>query len=262
MRAYAPGSVTGLFLPAPPDGDGTSRGASVAIADGVGVDVRDATETTVRVDGEPAAFEPVELVLDDLGVRAAVDVTPDVPLGHGFGGSGAATLATALAADAVFDLGRDRSALVDAAHRAELAAGTGQGDVFIQERGGLVWSTDAEIRRVGVDAVVEYATAGGIPTERMLADDAFLARAREAGREWLDRLSEPPTLRTFAERSRAYLDAVGIATEFVERTLARVTAAGGSGSMALFGDTVFAVDVDGVLANRATVSNEGARVDP
>jgi len=69
-------------------------------------------------------------------------------------------------------------------------------------------------------------------------------------------------LRTFAERSRAYLDAVGIATEFVERTLARVTAAGGAGSMALFGDTVFAVDVDGVLANRTAVSNAGARVEP
>lgn len=259
MRAHAPGSVTGLFAPATEEG-GTSAGASFAVADGVVVDVTAADTTVVTVDGDPAPFEPVERVLEDLGVAAAVDVRPEVPLGHGFGASGAATLATALAADATFDLGADRAELLQAAHSAELAAGTGQGDVFIQEQGGVVWSGDGDVNRAEVDASVEYATRGGIDTSEVLADESFMADAARSGHEHLTRLTTPPDLRDLAERSREYLDDTGIATEFVVEQLERVEAAGGAGSMALFGDTVFAVDVDGVLDERTRVANRGARV--
>lgn len=257
--ARAPGSVTGLFAPAP-GGDEPSRGASFAITDGVVVDLAPAPETAVTVEGEPAPFEPVERVLSALEVTAAVDVRPEAPLGHGFGASGAATLATALAANAAFELERDREALLGAAHRAEVAAGTGRGDVYIQERGGLVWSAGEGVRRREVDEPVEYATAGGIDTGEMLADESFMAAARRSGARHLDRLDGAPTVRELAERGRAYVAETGIATGFVERELERVDEAGGAGSMALFGDTVFAVDVEGVLANRTWVENEGAYV--
>lgn len=260
MRARAPGSVTGLFAPAPTEG-GTSRGASFAIEDGVVVEVESATETTVTVEGEPAPFEPVERVCEELGVTASVDVRPELPLGHGFGASGAATLATALAANARFELDRDRESLLEAAHRAELAAGTGQGDVFIQEMGGLVYSAErGEIGRVEPNAPVEYATAAGMDTSEVLADEALMERAHDAGHEALDQLPEPPTMREFAERSRIFLDELDVATTFVERNLKRVEGAGGAGSMALFGETVFAVEVEDVLERRTRVANEGARV--
>lgn len=257
--ARAPGSVTGLFAPGG-DHDEPSRGASFATADGVVVEVTPAAETTVTVSGDPAPFEPVERVLSALEVTAAVDVRPEVPLGHGFGASGAATLATALAADAAFELGRGRDALLDAAHRAEVAAGTGRGDVFIQERGGLVWSAGEGVRRTEVDEAVEYATAGGIDTSEMLADESFMAAARRSGAKHLDGLDGSPTVRGLAERGRAYVEETGIATAFVERGLQRVDEAGGAGSMALFGDTVFAVDVEGVLPNRTRVENQGAHL--
>jgi pantoate kinase len=258
MRAYAPGSVTGLFAPATGKTD-RSRGASVAIEDGVVVDLEPAEETEITVEGEPAPFEPVERVLSSLEVSARIDVLPEVPLGCGFGASGAATLATALAANAEFDLGVDREDLVDASHRAERAAGTGQGDVYIQDRGGLLWSASGEANRREVVEEIEYASAGGMSTKGMLADESFVRTASEVGHEHLDRLPDPPTVRAFAELSRAYLAAVGIATPFVERELERVERAGGAGSMALFGETVFAVGVRDVLSSRCAVANGGAR---
>ena len=260
MRARAPGSVTGLFAPAPTEG-GTSRGASFAIEDGVVVEVESAAETTVTVEGESVPFEPVERVCTGLGVTAAVDVRPEVALGHGFGASGAATLATALAVNARFELDRDRESLLEAAHQAELAAGTGQGDVFIQARGGLVYSAEeGGIGRVEPTAPVEYATAGGMDTSEVLADEALMVRAHEAGRNGLDQLPEPPTMWEFAECSRTFIDDLDVATEFVEQKLEQVEDAGGAGSMALFGETVFAVGVEGVLERRTRVANEGARV--
>jgi pantoate kinase len=257
-KAFAPGSVTGLFAPA--DGDGPSRGASFAIEDGVLVALEPAPETTVTVDGEPAPFEPVERVLADLGVTACVDVRPEVPLGHGFGASGAATLATALAANAAVDAGHDRSELLRAAHEAEMAAGTGQGDVFIQDRGGLLWTADGEPRRTEPEAAVEYVSRGSIDTVETLADEESMAAARRAGTNHLAALDHPPTMRSLAERSWAYLQETGFTTPFVAETVARVEDAGGAGSMALFGDAVFAVDVDGVLENRTRVPSTGAHL--
>lgn len=260
MKAYSPGSITGLFAPASCDAGGTSMGASFAITAGVSVEVTPAPDSTVTIDGEPVLFEPVTRVLTELGVTGSVAVNPSVPLGHGFGASGAATLAAALAADAEFHLGRSREQLVQAAHHAELAAGTGQGDVFIQDLGGIVWSIGDGINRRAVEATVEYATTGGLSTSEILADDELMAVARRAGVRHLNELSIPPTMETLATRSRAYLEETGFATDFVMRELDRVDAAGGVGSMALFGETVFAVGLDGVLSHRTTVASDGARV--
>lgn len=258
-RAFAPGSVTGLFAPPSSEG-GASRGASFAIRDGVVVELEASTETSVTVEGEPASFEPVVGVLSELGVTASVDVLPAVPLGHGFGASGAATLATAIAAAEAFALDRSRAELVDAAHRAEMDAGTGQGDVFIQERGGLLWTAAEGVRRTAPTEPVEYATDGGIDTAGMLADEAFMETARRAGSRGLDALGSEPTLRELAERSREYVDETDISTPFVDRQIERAEAAGGAAGMALFGETVFAVGVDGVLPERTRVSGDGAKL--
>lgn len=259
MRAHAPGSVTGLFAPAVEEG-GASGGASFATEDGVVVEVTPAPETEVTVEGEPAPFEPVERILATLGVTAAVDVRPEVPLGHGFGASGAATLATALAADAEFDLGWDREALLDASQAAEIAAGTGQSDVIIQNLGGLLWNTGGGVERLELDARVGYATAGGIATSEMLADEAFMRTANRVGFDEIERFAADPSLRSLAERSRVFLRETGIATAFVEREIERVEDAGGAAGMALFGETVFAVEVEGVLPELTKISNEGARL--
>lgn len=261
MRAHAPGSLTGLYAPPPTDTpEAASRGASVAIEDGVTVDIAPADETVVTLESEPVDFEPVERVLAELGVTARVAVEPDVPIGHGFGASGAATLAAALAANAAFDLGVDRDELVAAAHRAELAAGTGQGDVFIQDRGGLLWSGEDEPNRRELDGTVGWASGGSIDTAAVLADEGFRTAAARSGPTHLAALDEAPSLRTFVDRSREFLAAVGLSTPFVTERIEHVEAAGGAASMALFGETVFAIDAAGVLANQTAVSNAGARV--
>lgn len=260
MRAHAPGSLTGLYAPPPADEPAApSRGASIAIADGVTVEISAAAETGVAIDGELVSFEPVERVLNELGATATASVELGVPLGHGFGASGAATLAAALAANGQFDLGYARDELVAAAHRAELAAGTGQGDVFVQARGGFLWS-EGTITGREVDTAIEWASTGSISTAAVLDDEQFLATARRVGASHLGALGDRPTIREFLERSRAYLDETGLATPFAEREIERVEAAGGVATMALFGNTVFATDVEGVLPHRTHIANRGAQV--
>jgi pantoate kinase len=260
-EAFAPASVTAVFAPAAPDsGTDRSRGASVALEDGVTVSLAPAGATRVTVDGEEAPFAPVEGVLDRLDASAAVDVRPAVPLGCGFGASGAATLATALAADRAFDLDRDREALVWAAHEAEVAAGTGLGDVFVQDGGGLVVGLDdGELARSYPAETVGYDSFGGIATEDVLGDEGRMARIREAGTAALSGLSGDD-LRELLEAGWAFAGETGLVTDRVADSVERVRAAGGAATMAMVGETVVGVDAGGVLADESRIATDGARL--
>jgi pantoate kinase len=256
--AYAPGSVTTVFAPRE-DGEG-SYGVSFAVEDGVRAAVEPAAETSVRLDGEPTDFEPVEGVLDSLGVAATVELDADIPVGRGFGASGAATLATALAADAAFELDLSREAAVDAAHRAEVAAGTGLGDVFVQDRAGLAWNAgDGGGRnRVERDDRIEYVSTGGIATESVLGDEASMARVADAGGDALTKFDPEDSLEKWFETAWAFARRTGLPTPAVEAAVGRVADAGGAATMAMVGETVLAAGTEGVLPETTRITNDGA----
>lgn len=261
MRAFAPGSVTGIFAPPEAAEPRTrSRGASFATEAGVIAEVLPARTTTVSLDGEPTEFDPVVRVLDRLGVNAAVSLDRSIPIGAGFGASGAATLATALAANAEFELGRDRDELLTDAHEAEVAAGTGLGDVFIQEAGGLRWSTGDGMESTTPVERVEYVSYGSIPTNEVLGDQAALDHIREIGLRALDGLPSTPTMREFTSQAWSFARETGLVTDRVRETIERVEASGGIASMSMLGETVFAVGVRNELPDVTAVDGEGARL--
>ncbi|WP_458206424.1 pantoate kinase [Haladaptatus sp. NG-SE-30] len=256
MKAFAPGSVTALFAPAV-SSDG-SRGASMAIEDGVVSEVRASGRTEVHLDGESTAFEPVEGVLDRLGVTAHVDLDSEVPIGCGFGASGAATLATALAANEVFELGRSRDELVQASHQAEVEAGTGLGDVFIQSAGGLLMDDGSGRRRWEPTDSIEYVSFGGMATSDTLGDDELMARIETVGGRLLESLPEEPSLERLTSDGWTFARELDLPTERVRAAVADVEAAGGVASMAMLGETVFAVGVEDALPNRTSISFDGS----
>ncbi|MEF8859446.1 MAG: GHMP kinase [Halolamina sp.] len=258
MEAFAPASVTAVF--APNEAGTRTRGASVALSDGVTVAVDDADRSAVTVDGEPASFAPVVGVLDRLAVTAAIDVRSEVPLGAGFGSSGAATLATALAAEELFELGYSREELVEHARAAEVEAGTGLGDVYVQDTGGLRYDVGNGRERVETDVPVEYASYGGLSTEDALDDEELMAMVRREGAAVLDALSDPPTLREVVDRSWPFAQALSLPTQRIVEDVKRVRAVGGAATMAMLGESVIAVDCEDVLPARTRVSTRGAHL--
>jgi pantoate kinase len=262
--AHAPGSVTVVFAPAGTDG---SRGISVTTADGVRARVRPAAETVITLDGDGTEFEPVAGVLERLGVTARVDLTAETPVGAGFGASGAATLATALAANTVCSLDCDRSTLVETAHRAEVAAGTGLGDVFVQARGGVVYDTgDGRTRRsvtAGSEAdgpTVEYVSQGGIPTASVLDDEAALDRIRAAAEDAFDAFDPAMSASELFELGWGFATETGLVTDRVREAVDSVETAGGVATMAMVGETVVATGTDGVLPRRTRLTDRGVRL--
>ncbi|MGB9957639.1 pantoate kinase [Haloferax prahovense] len=263
--AFVPGHVTGFFSAHPADDPATagSRGAGLTLSHGVTVTVEPAQETTVTLDGEAVEMPPVADVLRSLGVTAAVDAESDLPLGAGFGVSGAMALGAALASNAVFSRGRSENELVTLAHVAEVRAGTGLGDVVAQARGGMPIRVEpgapAHGRMDGVPArpEIEYVAFGGLSTADVLSGDTTALTT--AGEAALEALRAEPTLDRFLAESRRFARDADLLTDRVEAAVDDVRAAGGDGSMAMLGETVFAV---GSGLSDAGYDPERCRVHP
>ena len=269
--AHAPGSVTVLFAPpedvSAADGstadapdDQTTRGVSIATADGVTATVEPADDTRIWLGGDRTSFEPVAGVLDRLDVRATVRLSAAIPVGAGFGASGAATLATALAADEATGGGRSRARLIEASARAEIAAGTGLGDVFVQAGGGMAFNTGDGRQRTYPEETIGYTAHGGIATASVLDDAAAMDRIRAAADRAFPAFDPSGPLAATFDLAREFAEASGLVTDRVRTTLDRVTAAGGSGTMAMVGETVVAVGTPDVCAETTRVAADGARL--
>jgi pantoate kinase len=246
--AFVPGHVTGFFSVHRADEARRtgSRGAGVALADGVTTEVAPSEETTVRLNGDPVDVGSVTRVLDALDVTASVSATTGLPLGSGFGVSGAMALGTALAANAVFDRGRSENDLVGVAHAAEVRAGTGLGDVVAQARGGVPVRVEPGAPGVGaLDGVpasgrVEYVSFGELSTSEVIGGGT--GALDDAGERALRALRETPTLPAFMQASRRFAREADLLDGEVAEAVDAVADAGGEAAMAMLGRSVFALD--------------------
>ncbi len=248
VTTFVPGHVTGFFSSHPAD-DPTragSRRAGLTLSDGVTVRVTPDTHRRTILDGRELTVEPVDRVLDALSVSARVEATTPLPLGAGFGVSGALALGSALAANQTFDRHLSENELVALAHAAEVRSGTGLGDVVAQARGGVPVRLEPggpehnRLDGVPASSPVEYLSFGELSTESIISGDTD--RLTDAGLESLSILVEEPTLSTLLYASRRFAREAGLLTDRVRGVIEDVSAAGGEASMAMLGHTVFALD--------------------
>jgi pantoate kinase len=243
------------FFSAHRDDDPTkagSRGGGLALSDGVRVTVsrtdgRDA-DPGLFLDGDPTDMRSVARVLQALRVEEArIEAATPLPLGSGFGVSGATALGTALAAGQVYGRPLSEDELVTVAHGAEVAAGTGLGDVVAQARGGVPLRLEPGAPEHGrLDAIpsgprrVEYLALGQLSTEEVLAGDTD--RLSAAGERAVAEVTGEPTVGTFMHAARRFAREAGLLPDDVRAVVEDVSDAGGEASMAMLGETVFALD--------------------
>ncbi|MFO8115369.1 MAG: pantoate kinase [Halorubrum sp.] len=299
--AFVPGHVTAFFSahPAERPAAAGSRGAGLTLTDGVTVRVSaadraesasgatDASRETDgshtidgphtidgshTIDGDPGTIGAVEDVVAELGCEGAdVAVKTDLPIGAGFGVSGAAALGAALAANDALDRGRSENELVRIAHEAEVGRGTGLGDVVAQARGGVPIRVEPGAPGVGaLDGIpaaarVEYVTFGELSTEAVLGGDTTALSA--AGEDALARLRADPRLPTLMDAAREFAREADLLVPEVAEAIAAVgeedDAAGREpddhgAAMAMLGRTVFAL---GTGLSDAGYDPDACRID-
>jgi len=246
-HAFVPGHMTGFFT-THTDADPTktgSQGGGVCLSDGVTVTVEPATEPQVVLNDDPLEIDAVTRVLETLQATATVRGETPLPLGSGFGVSGAMALGTAFAANAAFDRGLSENELTTIAHGAEVQAGTGLGDVVAQARGGVPIRLEPGgpqhnyLDGIPATGRIEYHVLGGLSTDAVLGGDT--TDITTAGKQALSHVVKEPTLSSLMQASRTFSRESGLLTDDVQSVIADVAEADGDAAMAMLGETVFAL---------------------
>ena len=140
-KAFSPGNITCFFAIVPnknPLKKG-SLGVSFAINKGAFAEVSKAKKTETIVNGIKKRFPTVETSLAMLTREPLkVKIRTQLPIGCGYGMSGACTLAAVFAANKLLNLNKIGKELALIAHKAEVINNTGLGTVTAEFLGGIL----------------------------------------------------------------------------------------------------------------------------
>lgn len=254
VRAFAPAHITGFFEIHPHDDPRRmgSTGCGIVLDRGVETSVlidESIDHTTVKLNGsivQKGTIHTVAEMLTDAPVM--VESTANVPIGCGFGASGAGALGAAYALNRALSLDLTTEQLTETAHVAEVKNGSGLGDVIGQAHGGIVIRTRAgappfgKVNRIPAsDYKVLCIVLGEIPTKSVLEDTRAVRQINSAGKDALKSLLKAPTVENFMMQSRDFAVKTGLVSECALDIIETVESAGGMASQAMLGDTVFAI---------------------
>lgn len=141
IKAFAPGNVSCIFRicrnrnPA----KAHSLGVGFTVDKGVIVTAKKSKKTAIRLNNKKTGFPTVLSVIRKLTKQPVeINIRTQLPLGAGFGISGASALATSFALGRLFRLKKTKKQLALVAHIAEVENRTGLGDVNGQFNGGFL----------------------------------------------------------------------------------------------------------------------------
>lgn len=270
MKAFSPGHITAFFSPIYNDDplETGSIGAGITTKKGVYVDLELSDSNSILIEGKKTEFEPIENVLDLLKIEAEVEITPQVPLGCGFGISGGATLATALAANNAANLDLNREQVVAAAHVAEIKANTGLGDVVAQSLGGVVTRIEQGTLGLGrfgsIETEIEkidYKIFGELDTSEILHDrENMRKKLKQKAEKALSSLTSSPSIENLIDLSWEFAVETDLPPQKVKNEVKKIRENGGKASMAMLGETVFGVNSNKFLKEETKIAEEGARI--
>jgi len=253
-KAYAPGHITGFFQiheHNDPHQKG-STGCGIVLNGGVTTEVKvgkSVENTEIFLNGKKVEGKTTRTVVEmmtDKPVR--VKSWAEIPVGCGFGASGAGALGTAYALNRALSLNRTVKNLTEYAHVAEVVNRSGLGDVAAQSSGGVVIRLHpggpefGNIDRIPApEARVFCIVLGEISTDSVLADEAAAGRINAAGKAAMLELLKKPTLENFMYQAKDFASKTGLMSSTARDVIEAANASGGMASQAMLGDTVFAI---------------------
>jgi pantoate kinase len=271
--AFVPGHISGFFQvyeASDPERKG-SRNCGPCIDIGVTtcVEVRPSERTKVKIfindKQAPEArtsFVAAERILRDAPKPSDVVIKhySQVPIGAGYGASGAGAFGVALALPKAMGMKMQKTKAAKIAHVAEVTCGTGLGDVGAQMTGGLVIGVEpgapphGRWQRISVpnDINIVCGTFGPLSTKELLQDEEILERSKKYGGIAIKKLLSSPKIKNFVDVSSEFAESMGLLDDDMRALIDAATSAGAMGaSMVMLGRAVFApVEKEKVAAVR------------
>ncbi|MFH1126885.1 MAG: pantoate kinase [archaeon] len=264
VRAYCPGHISTIFRVCMHDDplDSGSRGAGIVIDEGVVTEVETVpgSGSLVYFNGNMMDFAPSFAVLKRMAPDSHGKVifrhTTKMPLGAGFGVSGACAVGAGLCLNEIYSLGMSLGEVGGVAHAAEIECATGLGDVSPMLVGGIEMRKRegapgrSLIENIKSDAVhLICFSFGAVDTKKVISGEGYVELNRIAD-VILEKLFFDPTFDNFMACSIEFAGKAGFLTERLRRVLLRLNAIPGCrASQTMLGESGFVFLLDDMNKN-------------
>jgi pantoate kinase len=268
-QAFSPGHITGFFHICDQSHDPLKKGslgAGFSLVHGVttrvegiggaaGCSARTGQQAGIFINGQKAQEATVsELVLKlffakikQKSLPLKVEHSVDIPIGAGFGSSGAAALSLAYALNSLFNSPLSQLEAAQLAHQAEVKCHTGLGTVIAESVGGLEIRKQAGAPGIGEiiiipvpdKTVVLCLVFGSLSTKQALTDKRIRKRINLFGKQLVAELLANPCLEVFLTCSRRFAEHTGLITERVAKVMKILDSSRIPCSMPIFGEGLF-----------------------
>ncbi len=272
-KAYAPANISFAFkvVPDPDPAIMGSLGVGCTVDQGVIAEATKANKTNILLNGTPILLPTVDSVITKLtGEPVKITLSTTLPLGSGFGISGASALASALAINTLLGLKKSRLDLAKIAHVAEVENKTGLGDIVNQYIGGclvkFVPSSQFKAVRIPLTGKTIYCISlGKLMTSSILKSPQKIERINKAADQALQSVQrmlrdKSVTLSLLLDISLAFSRSSGLlASADVIKLIDSIKLRGGHASMIMLGMAV-ASDIPFDGARQLRISDNHAHL--
>jgi len=249
--AFAPGNISCIFVirkTMKPHTSG-SLGVGFTIDKGATVTVSLHKKNTngIYYNNKKIIFPTVNSVIKKLTNKAVlVKIKSPLPLGSGFGMSGACALATAYALSSLLSLKKEKKHLAKIAHIAEVENLTGLGDVINQFYGGVLikYEPSYKFRAVRLpikNTPIFYQCFSGLDTKKTLSDSKKKSKIDAAGLTALAAIkTSKKDLETITKIAKHFAIESGLLQHpRLKKIINGVEKRGGKASMIMLGNAVY-----------------------
>lgn len=255
--AFAPGHISGFFEPVyhPEDMNRSgSRGAGINISLGaiseVNIDNSNTKSIEVYINNKkslaPVTNVTLRYLLGNNPLKIIVKTRLQLPIGQGFGMSGAGALSAALATAKLSGLSTNDA--MKAAHYAEVQLQTGLGDVIASCFGGMEIRKTAGLPPWGIiehipckSNIILCIIGKKIDTKKILSDSTRMKSVSEYGKYCTKKILENPSVENLMSLSQFFTKKTGIADKKILKVI-DLTSSYGMVSMSMIGNSVFAIE--------------------
>jgi pantoate kinase len=253
IKAFAPGNISCIFKiheDQNPEKMG-SLGLGFTVNKGVIVEVAFSDKNEILLNNKNIDFPTVKNVVNKLAPKQNIKIKIDseLPLGSGFGISGASALATAYALNKLLNLNLENLQLAKIAHVAEVENRTGLGDVVNQYYGGFflreVPSSEFKVEKILLDDITMYCKYfSELSTKEVISNEKMKQSINESASEALQEINK------LEKNSITFSDLITISKKFAQKsgllmdekvisTIKEIEKNGGHASMIMLGNAVF-----------------------
>src|SRR3989338_8348584 len=249
-KSFSPGNITCVFAIIEnknPLKNG-SLGVSFATDKGAFTEVTKSKKNIITVNNKKSNFPTVRTALNFLTKQhLKVNITTELPIGCGYGMSGACTLAAVYAANELLKLKKPKQELALIAHKAEVLNHTGLRTVTAEFLGGLLMrdkkAQPLKAKRLNIgNPVIYYKSFGPIRTKDIITNNRIKKKINKYGIISIKKIKSIKNLKLkgLLSISKEFAINTGLLKDKkVIETIRQIEKKGGAASMNMLGNSVF-----------------------